>query len=161
MPTLQRIRSLFSLAAIAGGAEQVVNNDMSKPALERGRANHRLNRHDLRRVRMVPHNLFKSWWKLNQLGPFDLVIVDPPTRQRGSFVAEKNYVAVMKRLPGLLAPAGRALVCLNSPFLGPRFIEEHMARRCPSLRLQRWLNTAPEFEESNGDAGLKVALYAA
>jgi 23S rRNA (cytosine1962-C5)-methyltransferase len=40
----------FSLAAMAGGAQQVVNLDMAKAALNRGRDNHRLNQHDLSRV---------------------------------------------------------------------------------------------------------------
>lgn len=37
----------FSVAAIAGGARHVVNLDMSRAALSRGRDNHRLNGHDL------------------------------------------------------------------------------------------------------------------
>lgn len=40
----------FSVAAIAGGAARVVNLDMSRPALSRGRDNHRLNGHDLAQV---------------------------------------------------------------------------------------------------------------
>ena len=54
----------FSVAAIAGGATQVVNNDMSRPALTWGERNHRSNQHDVRKVRMLPHNVFKSWWKM-------------------------------------------------------------------------------------------------
>ena len=40
----------FSVAAIAGGASQVVNLDMARGPLNRGRDNHRLNGHDLGRV---------------------------------------------------------------------------------------------------------------
>ena len=149
----------FSVYAIDGGAAQVVNNDMSRPALDWGQDNHRLNDHDMRCVSMVPHNLFKSWWKLRQLGPYDLVIVDPPTRQRGSFVAEKDYGQVMKRLEGLLAPGGRAIVCLNSPFMGFDFIEHQMTARAGGLKFDRWLAAAPEFEEANPQAGLKVGVY--
>jgi 23S rRNA (cytosine1962-C5)-methyltransferase len=40
----------FSVAAIEGGADFVVNLDMSRAALSRGRDNHRLNGHDLNKV---------------------------------------------------------------------------------------------------------------
>ncbi len=40
----------FSLAAIAGGAKQVVNLDMAKASLNKGRQNHRLNEHDTSKV---------------------------------------------------------------------------------------------------------------
>ena len=81
----------FSIAALAGGARQVVNNDMSRPSLDWGRENHQRNGQDLRSVSMLPHNLFKSWWKIRSLGPYGLIIIDPPTYQRGSFDAEKDY----------------------------------------------------------------------
>ena len=52
----------FSVAAIAGGAKRVVNNDMSKPSLDWGRRNHELNGHDLRLIRMlrVSHKLIRG-----------------------------------------------------------------------------------------------------
>ena len=81
----------FSVYAIEHGAELVVNNDMSRGSIDIGKENHELNNHDLRAVRMLPHNVFKSWWKIRQLGPYDVIIIDPPTNQRGSFVAEKSY----------------------------------------------------------------------
>ena len=31
---------------------------------------------------------------------YDVIIIDPPTNQRGSFVAEKDYPQVLKRIPG-------------------------------------------------------------
>lgn len=151
----------FSVCAVAGDARQVVNNDMSKTALERGRENHALNGQDGRAVRYVPHNLFKSWWKLKQLGPYDLVIVDPPTNQRGSFVAEKDYGAVMKRLPDLAAPDADVLVCLNSPFLPFHFITDLMARRCADFRFIEQLAPSSDFPEQEPERGLKLAVYRA
>ncbi|MEZ9856583.1 class I SAM-dependent methyltransferase, partial [Vibrio breoganii] len=40
----------FSVAAIAGGARQCMNVDMSRGSLNKGRDNHRLNEHDMRSV---------------------------------------------------------------------------------------------------------------
>ena len=149
----------FSVCAIAGGAEVVVNNDMSRAALDWGRDNHRVNRLDLGRVKLLAHNVFRSWGKISKPGPYDIVICDPPTRQRGSFVAESDYGRVIKRLTKLVKPGGDILVCLNSPFLGRRFIEEQVARWGAGLVLQDWLRTSTDFDEANSEAGLKVGHY--
>ena len=149
----------FSVYAVAGGAEAVINNDMSRAALDWGRDNHRINRHDLGRVKMLPHNVFGSWGKLRKLGPYDMVICDPPTRQRGSFVAEADYGRVIKRLRSMVKPGGDVLICLNSPFLGRHFIEDQMTRWGDRLSLQSWLQTSTDFDEENAEAGLKVGHY--
>ncbi len=75
----------FSVAALAGGAAQVVNLDMNRGALELGRLNHRLNGLNLRRASFLPLEFFRSVCKLRKLGPFDLVICDPPAAQGNSF----------------------------------------------------------------------------
>lgn len=151
----------FSVAAIAGGAERVVNLDMSRPALSRGRDNHRLNGHDLARVSFLGHDLFNSWGKLRKDGPFDLIIVDPPSFQKGSFVLTRDYAKIMRRLPDLLTPGGRVLACVNDPAIAPAFLIDEMAREAPQLRFVERLANPPEFADSDPDAGLKVLLFAA
>jgi 23S rRNA (cytosine1962-C5)-methyltransferase len=146
----------FSVAAIAGGARRVVNNDMSRPALNWGERNHQGNGHDLRSVRMLPHNVFKSWWKIRQFGPYDLVIIDPPTNQRGSFVAEKHYQSVLKRLSELCAPEADVVACLNSPFLNADFVPQLMARWSPECRLVSTLPVSEDFPDQFPDRGLKL-----
>jgi len=149
----------FSVAAVAGGARQVVNNDMSRPALDWGAENHRLNGHDQRRVRMLPHNVFKSWWKIRQLGPYDLVVIDPPTNQRGSFVAEKDYPAVLKRLPDLCAAGAEVVACLNSPFLNADHLPQQMMRWCPDCRFEGPLPVSPDFPDRFPDRGVKICRF--
>jgi len=124
----------FSVAAIAGGARQVVNNDMSRPALDWGKENHALNAHPDRQVAYLPHNLFKTWGKVRKFGPYDMVIIDPPTNQRGSFNAEKQYGAVLKQVAKLMAPGSLAAICLNSPFLDHSFLENQVARWLPKAK---------------------------
>ena len=80
----------LSVAALAGGARQVVNVDMSKPSINWGKRNHELNNQDPRSVKSIPHNLFKSWGRIQQFGRYELLLIDPPTRQKGSFSAEKD-----------------------------------------------------------------------
>ncbi|PLX41087.1 MAG: SAM-dependent methyltransferase, partial [Deltaproteobacteria bacterium] len=71
----------FSVSALAGGAEKVVNLDMNRGALIAGRENHLINGLEPRRASFLAHDLFKSFSKLRKLAPFDLIIADPPTSQ--------------------------------------------------------------------------------
>lgn len=149
----------FSVAALAGGAEHVVNLDMARAALNRGRENHRLNGHDLSRVTFHAHDLFKSWGKVRKGGPYDLVIVDPPSFQKGSFSLDRDYAKILRRLPELLTPGGQVLACINDPDTGPDFLVRGMAEEAPDLVFVQRLENPPEFPDINPDSGLKVMLF--
>lgn len=149
----------FSVAAIAGGASRVVNVDMSRTVLQWGRDNHAANEHDLRLVRMLPHDVFRSWSKLRKSGPFDLIIIDPPTNQHGSFNAERQYGQLLRRLPGLAAPGARVLACLNSPFLHADFLPAQMAKWCPGCKYVGQLPASPDFPDRYLDRALKASVF--
>lgn len=149
----------FSVAAIAGGAEHVVNLDMAKAALSRGRDNHRLNQHDLSRVSFLGHELFKSWGKVKKYGPYDLIIIDPPSFQKGSFALTKDYQKILRRLPDLLTKQGTVLACINDPAIGPDFLIEGVANEVPSLSFEQRLENPPEFADINPDSGLKALVF--
>ena len=89
----------------------------------------------------------------------DIVIVDPPTNQRGSFNAEKQYGQVLKRLPELVAPGASIVACLNSPFLNTDFLPGQMARWCPRARLIETMPAAEDFPERYPDRGLKIYRF--
>lgn len=150
----------FSLAAIAGDARAVVNLDMASAALSRGRENHRLNGHDLSRVRFLAHDLFKSWGKVGRLGPYDLIIIDPPTFQKDSFVLTTDYRKILRRLPGLLTGGGQVLACCNDPEIDANFLLEEMAREAPELRFIERLSNTEEFAEATAGGGLKALVFA-
>lgn len=150
----------FSLAAIAGGAEHVLNLDMAKAALSRGRDNHRLNGHDLGRVGFMGHDLFKSWGAVKRAGPFDLIIIDPPSFQKGSFALTKDYQKILRRLPDLLTEQGMVLACVNDPATGPDFLIQGMAREAPGLAFVERLDNPPEFADIDPDSGLKALVFA-
>ncbi len=149
----------FSVAALAGGARQVVNLDMSSAALARGRENHQLNGQPLERVRFLAHDLLKSWSKVSRHGPYGLIIVDPPTFQRGSFVLEKDYRKVLRRLPELLEAEGRVLACVNDPAIGSDFLIDEMAREAPALRFVERLANPEEFADADPQGGLKALVF--
>lgn len=146
----------FSVAARAGGALGVVNLDMAKSSLATGRRNHELNHLDVRDIGFLPHNLFKSWGKLRKTGPYDLVIIDPPTFQQGSFDAVKDYSKIIARLPDLLTESGQVLACLNSPDLTSDYLKGLFP--ADLFEVEGELAAAPEFIESEKDKGLKVVV---
>ncbi|MBD8601195.1 MULTISPECIES: class I SAM-dependent methyltransferase [unclassified Pseudomonas] len=150
----------FSVAAIAGGAAHVVNLDMSRAALTRGRENHHLNGHELGKVSFLGHDLFKSWGRVGKDGPYDMVIIDPPSFQKGSFLLTKDYQRVLRRLPELLSESGVVLACMNDPALGPDFLVDELRREAPQLRLQRRLDNPPEFADIDPASGLKAMVFA-
>lgn len=149
----------FSVAAIAGGATHVVNLDMARAALSRGRDNHRLNEHDLSNVTFLGHELFKSWGKVKKSGPYDLVIIDPPSFQKGSFALSRDYQKILRRLPELLTPTGTVLACINDPDTGPDFLIEGVAAEAPELVFQQRLENPPEFPDVSSDSGLKALVF--
>ena len=148
----------FSTAAIAGGATKVVNLDMSKAALAVGRDNHRLNGHDLSKVKYLGHDLFKSWGKVKRLGPYDIVIADPPSLQKGSVNIKRDYPKIIRRLPELLNEGGQALLCLNSPDLDFAFLEEVIKVECPGAKILEKIKPEDHFININLDRGLKCLL---
>ncbi|MGF1698951.1 class I SAM-dependent methyltransferase [Photobacterium makurazakiensis] len=149
----------FSVAAIEGGAEHVVNLDMAKAALTRGRDNHHLNNHDLKKVSFLGHELFKSWGKVRKLGPYDMIIIDPPSFQKGSFALTKDYQRILRRLPELLTENGQVVACVNDPSVSSNFLIEGMAAEAPELVFEKRLENPPEFKDIDPEGGLKVLIF--
>jgi 23S rRNA (cytosine1962-C5)-methyltransferase len=150
----------FSVAALLGGARQVLNLDMSQSAIGTGQQNHALN--GLQgRASFLAHDLFKTWGKITRGGPYGLIVVDPPSYQKGSFVASKDYVKLMRRLPDLLVPGGLVLICLNAPELGPEFLQQLMGEAAPELIFEQRLPNPPAFADAAPERALKVLVYRA
>ena len=151
----------FSVAALQGGAAHVTNLDMARGALAIGQQNHQLNGLALQGASFLAHDLFNSWGKVTRGGPYDLIIADPPSYQKGSFVATKDYARLLRRLPDLLAPGGRALLCLNAPELPWAWLREQVDEHAPGLQLIERIAHPPAFADVDADRALKVGAYRA
>ena len=150
----------FSVVARLAGARQVVNMDMSHVALAIGQQNHQLNG-ITGGASFLAHDIFSSWGKITRGGPYDLVILDPPSYQKGSFVATKDYARLVRRLPDLLVPGGHALVCLNAPELGLDFLHALMQTHAPELDFVERVANPPVFADVSPERALKVLVYRA
>jgi 23S rRNA (cytosine1962-C5)-methyltransferase len=150
----------FSVVALQAGARQVLNLDMSDGALGVGKHNHQLNE-VASGASFMPHDIFKTWGKINRIGPYGLVIVDPPSYQKGSFVATKDYARLMRRLPDLLIPGGHVLLCLNAPELSVAFLQDQMRELAPELAFVQRVANPEVFADVSADRSLKVLVYRA
>lgn len=149
----------FSVVAIASGAEKVVNVDMSSAALNLGRANHQLNNLAKNKSEFVAENILKSWSRIKKPGPYDLVIIDPPSYQKGSFIAEKDYAKVIRRLPELMPAGGLVLACLNAPELREGFLKQQFGEQCPQAEFVERLQSHVDFPDVDPEQQLKLLVY--
>lgn len=147
----------FSVAALQGGAKEVVNIDMAQGALTTGQQNHQLNGINSG-AKFLSHDLFSSWGKVTRMGPYGLVIADPPSHQKGSFVANKDWPRLLRRLPDLLRPGGHALLCLNAPQIPESFLHDLLAAEAPELELLQRLPNPSAFADVSPDRALKVLI---
>lgn len=149
----------FSVVALQAGARQVINLDMSQGALGVGQYNHRHN--GLTGASFLGHDLFKTWGKVTRSGPYGLVIVDPPSYQKGSFVATKDYARLLRRLFDLMLPGGHALLCLNAPELGTDFLQDQVRDLAPEVQFVGRVDNPASFADVSDQRALKVLVYRA
>ncbi|MEV9498537.1 class I SAM-dependent methyltransferase [Aliarcobacter butzleri] len=149
----------FSVVAINEKAKQVVNVDMAKGALTTGRENHHLNNLDTKKVKFMPYDILKSWNRIKKEGPYDIIIIDPPSFQKGSFAATKDYEKIIKKLPELASENCIVLSCLNAPELDSDFIKQKFEEFAPTFKFEKRLENLKEFITNNEEKSLKNLIF--
>jgi 23S rRNA (cytosine1962-C5)-methyltransferase len=149
----------FSVSAINSGASKVVNVDMSKGSLTTGRENHHLNNLDTKKVKFMPYNILKSWSRIKKEAPYDIIIIDPPSFQKGSFAATKDYEKIIKKLDELASTKCIVLSCLNAPELNTQFIKDKFEEFSPSFKYYDRLDNLKEFVTNNEEKTLKNLIF--
>lgn len=148
----------FSVAAAYGGATETINMDMSKAALSRGRENVQLNRLGGSH-KYLAHDISKSLGKITRLGPYDLVIIDPPTKQK-SFDPVAQYNRILKRCHEWVVTGGQLMLTLNDPVISVNdFIEQATTFLVPDFVFEKRLLNPDEIKERDPDKGLKVLIF--
>ena len=149
----------FSVAAIEGGASSVVNVDMNKNVLSIGRENHRLNGLDTKKVHFMPYNILNSWSRIRKAGPYDLIIIDPPSFQKGSFAATSDYAKIIRRLHEFAATECTVLAALNAPELDTAFIKDIFCENSPEFSYIKRLENLESFPEDDEERSLKNLIF--
>ena len=147
----------FSLAALAGGARSVMNVDMVRSTLATGQRNHAVN--GFTGAQFLPHDVWKSRGALRKRGPFDVVVLDPPSFQRGSFEANRDWPRLFARLADWCVPGGEVLLLVNSPFIDRAQLETWRASCAPAFVASGEVGASPDFPESEPERGLKVLRW--
>ncbi|MCF7498840.1 class I SAM-dependent methyltransferase [Pseudoalteromonas sp. L1] len=149
----------FSVAAMQGGADQVINMDMNKGVLRTGKQNHQLNGFT-QGVSFYPHDILKSFGKLKKSAPYELIIVDPPSFQKGSFILTKDYQKILRRLPELLNENTQLLLCANSPELSEQAFKDLITEHTQgAISFVERLAPTDGFVEVDSDRSLKALVY--
>lgn len=149
----------FSVAAISAGASKVVNVDMAKGALTTGRENHHLNNLDTKKVKFMPYDILKSWSRIKKEGPYDIIIIDPPTLQKGSFEATKDYEKIIKKLEQLANEKCIVLSCLNAPEIPSVFIKDIFKEFASDFVFEKRLQNPETFVVIDDEKALKNLIF--
>ncbi|MGB6329064.1 MAG: class I SAM-dependent methyltransferase [Halarcobacter sp.] len=149
----------FSIASLEGEAKQIVNVDMSKGALSIGRANHHLNNQDTKKVKFLPYNILKSWSRIKKDAPYDIIIIDPPSFQKGSFAATLDYKKIVKRLDQLASLECIVLSCLNAPELNTNFMKDLFKENAPEFKFVKRLENLNTFPTNKEEKTLKNLVF--
>ena len=152
----------FSIAAAAGGAKSVFNIDMSSPFLNTGRENHRLNKQSLESIRFDKLNILKSFGRIKKQAPYDLIICDPPTFQKGSVDIVRDYPKLIRRFIEFISDNGILFLCINTPHIGAltgkEFLLKTMQDLAPDFRLIDEIKPPDVYKETQGK-GTKILIF--
>ncbi len=149
----------FSVVSSANEASNVVNVDMAKNALTTGRKNHHLNNLDTKNIKFLPYNILKSWSRIRKYGPYDIIIIDPPSFQKGSFAATKDYEKIIKKLEQLSHKDTLVLACLNDPLLSEDFIKEIFEENAKDFIFVKRLSNLDSFPSESEEKALKNLVF--
>ncbi|MFV0563930.1 class I SAM-dependent methyltransferase [Malaciobacter mytili] len=149
----------FSVCAIKGGAKEVINVDMAKNALTIGRINHHLNDLDTKKVKFLPYNILKSWSRIKKYAPYDIIVIDPPSFQKGSFAASKDYEKIRKRLEELTTKDSIILSALNAPELDTNFIKNIFTEFAKEFEFIQRIPNLENYPSNNEEKSLKNMIF--
>ncbi|MCO1335264.1 class I SAM-dependent methyltransferase [Microbulbifer sp. OS29] len=146
----------FSAVARSVGDIDVVNVDVNRGVLNRGRENHEINALSLKGVQFLQFDALRQFKRFDRRGPFELGIIDPPTRQKGRFDVGQNYEKLLRQLPACLADEADLLMVINSPrHSEAHFRELILAADCGYDVVARLAQNL-DFPDRDPDAALKM-----
>jgi len=146
----------LGVSAASGGASQIVNIDMAKSAIKKGQKNFSINNVS---GTFLVQDIFKMIKKLNQKGPFDILVADPPSFQLKAFDVKKDYQKLLRKLKPSMADDAILMLCLNSPALGTQFIHNMVEQVFDNVTFIKRLENPEVLADVNEEASLKVMLY--
>jgi len=145
----------FGVHARLGGAREVINTDISRKVLERGKNNYQLNSLSMAAGEFTKADsayfLQRAFKKGNT---FDVIILDPPSfsRHEGKvFQVKRDLPKLMALAVAVLNPGGRLLVTTNYSEISHADLERILARGLNGRRVMQILRVGQDedFAGSN------------
>jgi 23S rRNA (cytosine1962-C5)-methyltransferase len=140
----------FGVYARCGGAREVINTDISRKILERGKHNYQLNALSASASEFIKTDssafLQRAYKKKNH---FDVIILDPPSfaRHEGKvFQVKRDLPKLISLAAAVLNPGGSMLVTTNFSAISHADLERMLGRRV--MHIQR-VGQDEDFRGSN------------
>lgn len=149
----------LSVCALKGGARKVVNVDMKSSFLNWGKRNHEINNLDQRSAVFLKGKVQKMIKKISAHGPFDILIVDPPSIQKENFDLTREYPKLILKLLPLASDRARFVLCCNSPHLNINQFQEMIESTTNLLEFSKHLHLDPVFAERDVNLGTKFLVF--
>ncbi len=130
----------FTVAALSGGASEVVSVDLSKNYLDWLKRNVELNGLKLSQAPVWPREVFDYLqFAQKKREKFDVIIVDPPTFSRHRkqvFSTEKDLKQLIAQILPLLSNTGKIFLSINTLKLNQKTFEEEVSEALQGGSLQ-------------------------
>ena len=111
----------LGVAAVAGGATQVIQLDLNKQFLNVAKTSYTLNGFPIRKAEFVAADFWPALTKLNRTGEqFDCVLLDPPffaTTSHGTVDLASNVGRLINKIRPLVRDNGRIMAINNALFV--------------------------------------------
>jgi len=148
--------SVFSLFALEGGANSVINMDMAAGVLKTAQKNHQKNNLSDGKAAFYKRDILKSAQQFSKMGPYELIIIDPPPYQKKSFRGWQDYEKLLLRCEKSLNPGGQILTCLNNPQITQQEFTNSLKTIFPQAISFTVIQTSEEIKEVDQNKGLKL-----
>lgn len=146
----------LGVCAAVGGAERVVNLDVSRPYLEWGKANYALNNLGVDARDFIYGDALDWLGRFARRGEqFHVVIVDPPSFSSTPFSVTRDYVRLVELAARVVAPNGTLLAATNHAATSSNrfdaWLAEGLSRSGRDGRiLQKWHEPSIDFPVPGG-----------
>lgn len=140
----------------------LLNVDMSKGILKTAQTNFQLNKIDAKQYRNIAGDARKICAQRQKLRidqQFDLLIMDPPSFQKGSFDAQVDYIHCVKNLNGLLEERVTIAACLNNPQVTvEEFSDQLKGLHSIGFSESKVLPASEDFPDISGHSAFKCII---
>ena len=119
----------LGVASMAGGANRVLNTDLSSRFFVVGRASYSANHYAIRKIDFIANDFWPYMTQLNRAhNRFDCVILDPPffsVTNHGRVDTEQKFLRLINKVRPLVRDHGQLVVINNAVFVsGQAFMTE-------------------------------------